>query len=260
MRTPWYSLYVVTSGSTGTAGASAVGTIVQRAGDKRAAPSTASLRKRAWPTCRTGARPAAPLRAKICSWIAVSFCGAGAASGGTTGGVPSRVIGMCWYRAARELPAPGRTRLRPRRTRTRPPSIRTTAPRAFRHRSSRRTAPARTPPCGLFAAARRVPSLAVTANRRAPATGAPPKSSISRAVLSGTTSWLTRSLPSGSSTIAAPAAAGRLRNATPWLCVALRSVVQLDGDTSACVSCASTLTAGGSGGRSPSPASCRSAR
>src|SRR5262249_47123828 len=75
---------------------------------------------------------------------------------------------------------------------------------------------------------------ALSLKRRSPVTGALPKISISRPVLRGTTCCLTISRPSGSRTMGAVAAAGgRLRNATPCVSVAVRWVLQLDGDDNA---------------------------
>src|SRR5215510_2163612 len=79
--------------------------------------------------------------------------------------------------------------------------------------------------------------------------GAPPKTSMSRPVSSGTTSCLTASRPSGSSTSAVPGAS--LRSATPWLWLAGACVLQLCAVESARLSSASTSTAGGGGGGSP---------
>src|SRR5262245_2060534 len=72
LRAAWYSLQVRTLGSRVAAGPSSLGMRVQRLGWKLAAAATASLRKRARPTRRTGARAAAPLRAKVCSCAAFS--------------------------------------------------------------------------------------------------------------------------------------------------------------------------------------------
>ena len=88
------------------------------------------------------------------------------------------------------------------------------------------------------------------AKRFTPATGAPPKMSMSRPVSSGTTSCLMASRPSGSSTSAVPGAS--LRSATPWLWLAGAWVLQLCAVESARLSSASTSTAGGGGGGSPS--------
>src|SRR4029077_7687945 len=92
-------------------------------------------------------------------------------------------------------------------------------------------------------------SAAASAKRRAPLTGAPPNTSTSRPVLSGTTSCLMASRPSGSSTSAVPGAS--LRSATPCVALAGACVLQLCAVASARLSSTSTSTAGGGGGGSP---------
>ena len=245
------------SGSTGAAGA------FGRRHDRPARRREASRGARRPRRCGSArGRRAAPARApphrcarRSAAASAVSVCGGGAASPGTTGGGPSSVIAndlVFERRGNRPASASNVTRGLAEHA-TRPPSTRTTAPPASRRRSSRRTAPARTAPV-TGALGSGVPlSVAVTVKRRAPATGAPPKISMSRARVERHHLLPDEQL---AQRVEHDRRAGaRRRQAAQRHAVRLRSRCAACSSSrataSACVSCASTLTAGGSGGRSP---------